>query len=175
MTSNEVYLLLVEKFGDAVFDYRDLNSPDDAPVDPNLPPARAPKKPLYFDPYFYVKAEKILEISQFLKSDQRLQFDSLMALSGFDPQDGKLRAVYHLFSYRLRHKVTFRVDVPLEKPQIPTTFSVWGIANWFEREIFDLFGIEFSGHPNLKRIMLPDDWEGYPLRKDFVAKTDRYD
>ncbi|MFA6542090.1 MAG: NADH-quinone oxidoreductase subunit C, partial [Bacteroidota bacterium] len=79
----------------------------------------------------------------------------------------KLGVTYHLYSMVHRHKFVLKVEVPTDAPNIPSVESVWKTANWHEREAFDMYGIQFSGHPDLRRILLPDDWEGYPLRKDY--------
>jgi len=78
--------------------------------------------------------------------------------------------VYNLFSMKHRHKIALRVDLPRDNPRVPSVESVWRTADWHEREAYDLFGIHFEGHPDLRRILCPDDWEGYPLRKDYVVQ-----
>jgi NADH-quinone oxidoreductase subunit C len=95
-----------------------------------------------------------------------------MCLSGVDYKGAKgepdrMEVVYHLFSMKLRHKCVLKVELPRENPSVPTLENVWAIANWHEREAYDLFGIRFEGHSDLRRILCPDDWEGYPLRKDY--------
>jgi len=123
------------------------------------------------DPFVVVAAEAIAEVAAFLKDDPELAFDNLMCLSAVDwPKEDppRLEVVYHLFSYAKRHRFTLKVHLPREAPALATVEGVWGVANWHEREAFDLFGITFSGHSDLRRILLPDDWEGHPLRKDWV-------
>lgn len=118
------------------------------------------------DPFIKIQSEKILEVSSFAKSDERLQFDYLSCLSGVDYK-GKLGVVYHLYSMTHKHKIVLKVEVLTETPNVHSVESVWKTANWHEREAFDLIGINFIGHPDLRRILLPDDWEGHPLRKDY--------
>ena len=119
------------------------------------------------DPYIKISPAKIAEVGLFLRDDADLQFDYLMCLSGVDYTKGMLGVVYHLYSMTKRHKVTIKIDVPVDKPEVPSVTNVWSSANWHEREAYDLLGIKFIGHPDLRRILLPDDWEGHPLRKDF--------
>ncbi|MFA5831955.1 MAG: NADH-quinone oxidoreductase subunit C [Bacteroidota bacterium] len=118
------------------------------------------------DPFIKIQPETIKEISEFAKNSEQLQFDYLMCLSGVDYK-GKLGVVYHLYSMVHRHKMVLKVEVPTENPNVPSVESVWKSANWHEREAFDLFGLNFAGHPDQRRILLPDDWEGHPLRKDY--------
>jgi NADH-quinone oxidoreductase subunit C len=121
-------------------------------------------------PFAVVAAEAIADVAGFCKSDPDLAFDNLMCLSGVDfPKETppRMEVVYHLFSYRHLHTFALKVHLPRENPAVPTVEGVWGVANWHEREAWDLFGIAFTGHSDLRRILLPDDWEGYPLRKDW--------
>src|ERR1043166_7332251 len=119
------------------------------------------------DPYIKGRTAKIAHVATFLRDDVDLQFDFLMCLSGVDYTKGILGVVYNLFSMTKRHKITMKVEVPVDKPEVPSVVSVWPSANWHEREAYDMFGIVFTVHPDLRRILLPDDWEGYPLRKDY--------
>jgi NADH-quinone oxidoreductase subunit C len=122
------------------------------------------------EPYIVVRQDLVREISRFVSEDPELKFDYLICLSGVDFNDGNLGVVYHLFSMQKRHRIVLKVKVPKDKPQIPSVQSVWKTANWHEREVFDLFGIVFLDHPDLRRILLPDDWEGFPLRKDYKVQ-----
>ena len=124
------------------------------------------------DPYVYVKAEEVAEVCRCLKEYYSLAFDSLMCLSGVDykglkGEEERLEVVYHLFSMQHRHKFVLKIQLPRENPSVPTVEKVWAIANWHEREAYDMFGIRFEGHSDFRRILCPDDWEGYPLRKDY--------
>jgi NADH-quinone oxidoreductase subunit C len=107
------------------------------------------------------------DVALFLRDDDQMQFDVLMCLSGVDYTGGKLGVVYHLHSMKRNHKITLKTEVMREHPRVASVQAVWRTANWHEREAYDLFGIVFDGHPDLRRILLPDDWEGYPLRKDY--------
>lgn len=129
-----------------------------------------PDAGLQFDetvPCIIVPAEIIREVALHLRDDGELLFDTLMCLSGVDNADGTLGVVYHLDSMPLRHKVTVKVTVPADNPHVPTCDRVWRIAEWHEREAFDLIGVIFDGNQDLRRILLPEDWEGHPLRKDY--------
>jgi NADH-quinone oxidoreductase subunit C len=117
-------------------------------------------------PFVHLKASKLKKTAKLLYGDKDLQFDFLRCLSGVDEKD-KFLVVYHLYSYRFNHEFIFKVELPKENPIIDTVSDIWGIANWYERETFDLMGIIFEGHPDPRRIMLPDDWDGHPLRKDY--------
>ncbi len=119
------------------------------------------------DPFIRVAPDRIRDIALFLRDDAQMLFDSLMCLSGIDYTGGKLGVVYHLNSTGLTHKIVLKVDVTVENPHCQSVESVWKTANWHEREAFDLYGILFDGHPDLRRILMPDDWEGHPLRKDY--------
>lgn len=83
------------------------------------------------------------------------------------PVEPRFRVVYHLFHVSERKRVRLATKVAGDNPRLNSVVAVWPTANWYEREVFDLFGVQFTGHPNLERILLPDDWEGHPLRKDF--------
>jgi len=121
-----------------------------------------------------IAPEKIVSICGFLKHDQN--FVRLSTVTAVDryPAEPRFEVVYHLQSVernlRLRLKCRLRGDAP----EIDSVTSVWRGANWFERETFDLFGIRFREHPGLRRIMMPDDWEGHPLRKDYPVAGERY-
>lgn len=118
------------------------------------------------DPFFFVQTAKLGDVSHYLRSDADLQFDYLMSISGVDLKT-KLHLVYHLFSYVYRHLLVMKVEVPYDALSVPSVSKIWPAANWHEREQYDLFGFQFTGHPDLRRILLPDDWVGHPLRKDY--------
>ncbi|MBI5473223.1 MAG: NADH-quinone oxidoreductase subunit C [Ignavibacteriae bacterium] len=120
-----------------------------------------------FDPYVKVAPEKVKDIAQFLRDDDTLAFDSLMCLSGIDYTGGKFGVVYHLHSIKWNHKITLKVEATLENMHCQSVESIWKTANWHEREAFDMYGIIFDGHTDLRRILMPYDWEGHPLRKDY--------
>ena len=118
-------------------------------------------------PFTIVAADAIAEVAAFCKKDPDLAFDNLMCLSGVDypkEKEPRMEVVYHLNSYKHLHTHALKVWVPRENAAVPTVEGVWGVANWHERECFDLFGIAFTGHSDPRRILLPDDWVGHPLR-----------
>jgi len=119
------------------------------------------------DPYIVIDAEKINAVCLFLRDEERLQFDYLSCLSGVDYDKDNLAVVYHLYSFSLNHKLVLKVIVPKSKPNVQTVSEIWAAAEWHEREAYDLIGVIFDNHPDLRRILLPEDWEGHPLRKDF--------
>ena len=125
--------------------------------------------------YIAVSADKIVPLAKHLRSDPPLHFNFLSFLTSIDWKD-RFEVVYYATSTLHQHKLVIKVTLPHDdKAELPSVTSIWPTADWHEREVFDLMGIRFSGHYNLRRILLPDDWEGYPLRKDYVAKPDRYD
>lgn len=115
-----------------------------------------------------VGAASIVDICSLLRDDQALGFDYLMSLTAVDWTD-RFEVVYHLYSIPMKHYVTLKVKTDRENPSVPSVTSIWKAADWQEREVYDMFGITFEGHPNLVRILLEDDWEGFPLRKDYAA------
>ncbi|MEK6646963.1 MAG: NADH-quinone oxidoreductase subunit C [Candidatus Firestonebacteria bacterium] len=121
-----------------------------------------------------VNADEILPICEFLKTNEELCFDSLMCLSGVDLKD-YMKVVYHLYSYKHNHKLTINVVLNHDNSVVNSVSRIWKTANWHEREVYDLLGIKFEGHPDLRRILLPQDWVGHPLRKDYVHTPDQYD
>lgn len=112
---------------------------------------------------------EIDKLSLFLRDSSEFQFDSLMNLSGVDEIKVNLLSVYyHLESTKLKHKITLKVSTDRNKPEVSSVTEIWKGADWHEREAYDLFGIIFLNHPDLRRILMPYDWEaGYPLRKDY--------
>ena len=145
-------------------------------------------------PYLEIAPMDMGAVAAVMRED--LGFDRLLVLSGIDmegfdekgkgkhraigqyEEDGSVRPVgpegtgelgacYHLEAYDRHERIALKTRVPRENPQIATTALVWPTANWHERETFDMYGIEFVGHPDLRRLLLPEDWEGWPLRKDY--------
>jgi NADH-quinone oxidoreductase subunit C len=138
------------------------------------------------DPFVVVEAADLLEVCRFLRDEPRLGFDLLNCISGVDylepdakkaPKAGfepHMEVVYHLSSFRNRHRFVLKVllprwknDKPGELPVVPSVTLLWRTAEWHEREVYDLSGVWFTGHPELTRILLADDWVGHPLRKDY--------
>jgi len=129
-----------------------------------------PETGLEFDedvPCIVVPPAAIRDVSLQVRDDEMLQFDFLMCLSGVDNADGTLGVVYHLHSVPLGHKLTLKVIVPADNPHLQSVERVWRTADWHEREAYDLVGMVFDGHRDLRRILNPYDWEGHPLRKDY--------
>ena len=125
------------------------------------------------EPYLTVDGPAIVDVCRFLRDEADLKFEVLSDLTGLDwPKQEKIQVVYHLFSYSQNHQIVLKVDLPRDNPQIATLEAVWKVANWFEREVYDLFGVIFEGHSDLRRIMLPEDWVGHPLRKDYVEQEE---
>jgi NADH-quinone oxidoreductase subunit C len=123
------------------------------------------------DPWIAVPAAHLREVCLKLRDDPELAFDFLRCLSGVDLGE-RMAAVYHLLSLKHRHGVALKVELDRDVPEIDSVQDIWRSANWFEREAWDLLGIRFAGHPNLIRIMLPADWVGHPLRKDYQEQPD---
>lgn len=127
-------------------------------------PLSAPAK----DPFCTFKKEKAQEIFAFLKEEPSLAFDFLEDETATDhPKEGLIRVVYHFYSYTHRHMFVAKVELDRKAPEVATAEGVWKAANWMEREIFDLFGVSFTGHSDQRRLLLPPDWVGHPLRKDY--------
>ena len=121
-----------------------------------------------------VPAELIVAAARLLKSQQK--YVRLSTVTGVDwyPAEPRFEVVYHLHSLERNIRLRVKCKLPGGNPEIDSLTGVWRSANWYERETFDLFGIRFRNHPDLTRIMLPQDWEGYPLRKDYAVTGHRY-
>jgi NADH-quinone oxidoreductase subunit C len=116
-----------------------------------------------------VPPARIADVARACKTEPGLAFDCLSNLSAVDyPKRNVIQVVYHLYSYTHRHAFVLKVDAPRDNPVVVTVANVWRHAEWEEREAFDLLGVTFEGHPDLRRILMPEDWPGHPLRKDFV-------
>ena len=111
----------------------------------------------------------------FLRDNDKLYFDMLSSITGIDngPEDNTMEVIYNLYSIPFDLHLMVKIKIAREYAMVPTVSNIWKTANWHEREIFDLLGIRFEGHPDLRRILLPNDWEGHPLRKDDVLQ-ERY-
>ncbi|CAG7634376.1 NAD(P)H-quinone oxidoreductase subunit J, chloroplastic [Paenibacillus solanacearum] len=117
-------------------------------------------------PYVVVKGNNWLSAAEVLKHHAELKMDYLRNVSGID-METHMEVAYHLISLELKQDYVVKVKTNRETPSVPSVTGIWPTANWNEREIYDLFGIDFPGHPDLRRIMMADDWVGHPLRKDY--------
>lgn len=120
-----------------------------------------------------VPREQLAAICSFLKSAPGLEFNFLSDLCGADrgpEEEPRFEVNYHLFSTTKHHRLRLKVVLNEDDAHVETVTGVWRTANWHERETFDLLGIIFDGHPDLRRILLPDDWQGHALRKDFPLR-----
>ena len=145
MTAQEITNALKEKFGDAILE----------------------AKLEVMQPWLSIAPNRMKDIALFLRDDPSMQFDYMMCLSGVDYNDGRLGIVYHLFSMVHRHKIVLKAFCTKDNAHVQSVSSVWGTANWHEREVFDMYGVIIDEHPDLRRILMPNDWEGHPLRKDY--------
>lgn len=125
-------------------------------------------------PILTIPKEKLQEVARLLWSNDKTYFDYLSCITAIDNGEkaGTMEVAYNFYSIPFNHHFTLRVEVAREEegkslPEIPTLTGIYRTAEWHEREAFDLFGIVFKGHPDMRRILLPADWEGYPLRKDY--------
>lgn len=116
-----------------------------------------------------VDRQVIVEVAQFCRDTAGLEFNFLSDVCGVDywPQEPRFAVCYHLYSVTRNHVLRLKVYTPNDDPVVPTVTGVYPAAGWQEREIWDMFGIKFEGHPDLRRILLPHDWAGHPLRKDY--------
>jgi NADH-quinone oxidoreductase subunit C len=147
MTPADIAKTITDRFGDAIL----ASFPSDK------------------HPRVHVDASNWRALAEFLLREPSLRLDWLANLSGVDyVADDKFAVVYDLYSYDLRHSFAVKVFCPREDAHVPSVADLWPAANWHEREAYDMFGIVFDGHPDLRRILLADDWEGFPLRKDYV-------
>ncbi len=148
MKPEDISALLTEKFGEKVLE----------------------SKLGVVSPWSTVDPGALPEICRFLRFDDRLLMDHLELLGGVDYKD-RIEVVYVLYSMPHHHRYILKVKLPRENPRVSTVESLWGVANWHEREAFDLVGVVFEGHSDLRRILCPDDWEGHPLRSDYKLPT----
>ena len=147
----EIFQRLKQQFGDAILELSEQGR----------------------DPAIFVDRASIVPVCQYLRDEPGLEFNCLSNLSGVDyPKKPAIQVVYHLYSYPHRHVVVLKVDALRDDPTVPTIEGVWKGANWMEREVFDLLGVTFEGHTDMRRILMPEDWVGHPLRKDFVEPED---
>lgn len=143
------------------------------------------------DPWVEVPAERLAEVCLWLRDERELRFNFLHCITSvdyFEPDEKKaakvewkphLEVLYHLSSMEHGHRLVLKVmlprwknDQPGQPPEVPSVSKLWSTADWHEREVFDLGGVRFVGHPDLRRILCPEDWEGYPLRKDYQTPAE---
>ncbi len=148
MTFEELHKYLTEQLGDTVILGTDQNA--------------TPKAIL-------VDSRSIVEVMTFLHEDEQCYFDMLSCLTGLDNgvEANTMEVIYNLYSIPYDHGLMVKATLLRDKPEIESIDTIWQTANWHEREAFDLLGIQFLNHPDLRRILLPNDWEGHPLRKDY--------
>ena len=149
----ELHALLVQRFGEDTITGTDENSSPKAVV---------------------VASAAIAEVCRYLYEHEQTYFDLLSCITGLDngPEAGTMEVIYNLYSIPYNQHLMLKAVVPRNQqdeplPEVPTVSDIWRTADWHEREIFDMVGIRFSGHPDLRRILLPTDWEGHPLRRDY--------
>jgi NADH-quinone oxidoreductase subunit C len=148
MTEESIYSQLSAKFGDACLAFENEAS---------------------HNPGALIDSTKLMDIMIELKENPAFAFDSLMCVSGFDlGEEAELGMIYHLYSVSLNHYFTIKTLLNRTTPKVASVANMWRTADWHEREVYDMFGVIFEGHPDFKRILLEEDWEGYPLRKDYV-------
>jgi NADH-quinone oxidoreductase subunit C len=159
VVARDIYDRLLAAFGDAVFGFEDA-VPRESKEGPR-------------DPFLRVRPGDIVEVARRLRDDPDLACDFLQNLTAVDwLKTETFEVVYHLFSYRHRHEIALKTQVPRALPRLPSVASLWRNADWLEREQYDLLGVVFEGHPDLRRLMLPDDWVGHPMRKDYREATE---
>jgi NADH-quinone oxidoreductase subunit C len=150
MTLQEIHSLLEQEFGQSILE---LSLEE-------------------FNEFILVEPKDWFEIATFLRNSPELYFNFLNCLTGVDygPKEDVMEVVYDLFSMDHRHHLTIKVQGPREDFHVPSVEFLWRTADWHEREAYDMFGIIFDGHRQLKRLLLPDDWEGFPLKKDYQVQ-----
>ncbi|NCN26954.1 NADH-quinone oxidoreductase subunit C [bacterium] len=128
------------------------------------------------DPFIVLKTEKLHEVVNYLRDDSEFRYiypsviaatDFLAVEEGEEKKPGRIEVVYVLFSLKNKHQLTLKVCLDRKEPEVQSVADLYRAANWYERECFDMVGVHFKGHPDHKRILLPEDWVGYPLRKDY--------
>lgn len=149
MTAAEITAKLRERFGEKLLAF------DEKALDPTLK----------------IAPQDVQALCTYLKDEPSLAFDMCHDLAGYDLGAGKeLGVIYHLFSFKHKHWFTVRTELPRDNAHVPSVSLLWRTAEWHEREAYDLFGITFDGNIDLRRILCPDDWEGWPLRKDYKVQ-----
>ena len=124
------------------------------------------------DVHIQIKKEDLLEFAVFLKTDSRLEFDMLSDLFAVDypKRPERIEVIYNFYSIKNNFRVFIKVRSKIDETEYPSLTSIYNSADWFEREAYDMFGLRFKNHPDLKRILNPDDWDGHPLLKDYPLR-----
>jgi len=137
-----------------------------------LPDLQAEVVPSIDQPTLLVGRERIVETLAALRDLPALRFECLSDITAVDwwPGEPRFQVVYLLASFEHRQRLRVKAGLPGEDAHLPTSSTLWPGANWLEREVYDLFGIVFDGHPDLRRVLMPEDWDGYPLRKDYPVQ-----
>lgn len=127
---------------------------------------------IHGDIHIFVKKEDLMDFAVFLKTDPRLDFDMLSDLFGADyPKNPeRIEVIYNFYSLKNNFRVFVKVRSKIDEAEYPSLTNIYNSADWFEREVYDMFGLKFKNHPDLKRILNPDDWEGHPLLKDYPLR-----
>jgi NADH-quinone oxidoreductase subunit C len=143
-----------------------------AALQETLPGVSLEAEPAGDRPTVAVPRERLVEVARALRDAPALLFQVLTEVTAVDrwPADPRFVVVYHLLSPRHLQLLRLKVKLSDDDPHVSTVSDVWPSANWLEREVWDLFGVVFEGHPDLRRLMMPDDWEGHPLRKDYPVQ-----
>lgn len=118
-----------------------------------------------------LEVKDLVHACEFLKDSSETNFDFLVLITSVDLKKG-YQSIYTLHSTKTKKSLRVKATLPKENPMVPTVSNIWSTADWFERESYDMMGIIYTGHPNLKRILNPENWEGYPLRKDYIPPAD---
>ncbi len=114
-----------------------------------------------------IRPDRIQRVCEFLKGQRGYRYLSDVTAVDWFPSEPRFEVIYHLYSHDRKERLRLKSRLSETAAEIASVVPVWGAANWYEREVFDLFGIQFRGHPHLRRILMPEDWQGHPLRKDY--------
>ena len=118
-----------------------------------------------------LEAKELVNACHYLNESKEINMDFLVLITSCEKKSG-YQSIYSLHSTKSKKSIRIKVTVPKNNPIVPTISHIWSTADWFEREAYDMMGIIYTGHPNLKRILNPENWEGYPLRKDYIPPSD---
>jgi len=150
------------------------DNPAAAALDLSLPEAITGGHAEHNEPTLFIAAARIVEVCRYLKDERKFLRLSAITAVDWHPADPRFEVVYMLHSLDENLRLRLKCRVSESECEIDSVTGVWRAANWYEREVFDLFGIAFRNHPNLRRILMPSDWEGHPLRKDYPVHGYKY-